>query len=62
MTELQKLLDRAYLNLSKLTVNGEAVILMASVMQDLKAAYKITTELDEESKAQASGKDLEVES
>lgn len=41
MTELQKLLDRAYLNLSKLSVSGEAVILTACVMQDLKAAYKL---------------------
>lgn len=40
MTEVQKLLDRAYGNLSKLSVSGEAVFLLAVVMQDLKAAYK----------------------
>lgn len=47
MTEIQKLLDRAYANLSKLSVNGEAVLVLALVMQDLKEAYKITTELEE---------------
>lgn len=57
MSELQKLLDRAYLNLSKLNVSGEAVILLAVIMQDLKAAYKITTELDND--AQAIGKEVE---
>lgn len=59
MTELQKLLDRAYGNLSKLNVSGEAVILLAVVMQDLKAAYKITTEPDKESKAQEIEKEVE---
>ena len=44
MTELQKLLDRAYLNLSKINVSGETVILMAGIMQDLKLAYKLTQE------------------
>jgi hypothetical protein len=48
MTDVQKLLDRAYSNLSKLSVSGEAVILVACVMQDLKDAYKLTTELDED--------------
>lgn len=48
MTELQKLLDRAYGNLSRLSVTGEVVILVADVMRDLKAAYKITEELDKE--------------
>lgn len=54
MTELQKLLDRAYGTLSRLNVNGEAVILMASAMQDLKAAYRITKE-PEEAEADADG-------
>lgn len=44
MTELQKLLDRAYGNLSRLSVSGDAIILMADVMRDLKAAYRLAGE------------------
>jgi hypothetical protein len=54
-TELQTLLDRAYSNLSKLTVSGEAVILVACVMQDLKDAFKITTELNKKDEVTEDG-------
>jgi hypothetical protein len=47
MTDAQKLMERAYSNLSKLTVSGEAIILVACVMQDLKDAYNLTKEPDE---------------
>jgi hypothetical protein len=48
MTEMQKLLSRAYNNISRLTVSGEAVMLVAYVMQDLRDAMKITEELDKD--------------
>jgi hypothetical protein len=48
MTEMQKLLSRAYSNISRLTVSGEAVMILAYVMQDIRDAMKITEELDKE--------------
>jgi hypothetical protein len=48
MTEMQKLLSRAYGNVSKLNVSGEAIMTVAYVMQDLRDAMKITEELDKD--------------